>query len=150
MKKLATGIIEKLKSCVINKGYDQTLGFDFVETFSPVIKFATIRVILTLALSFYRPLKQIDIKNAFLNDILEEEVYIEQPRGFEDLCFPKYVYKLHKVIYGLKQAPRAWFDRLKSSFLQLGFVVSKADASCQNYILQCCIHRFKYEIVKTF
>lgn len=93
------------------KGFNQVAGFDFNETFSPVIKPTTIRVVLTVALSQGWTVRQLDINNAFLNGDLQEEVYMSQPEGFEDPKHPTHVCRLHKSLYGLKQAPRAWFEK---------------------------------------
>lgn len=87
VKKFSPIIINKLKSCVIAKGQDQIVGFDFVKTFNLVIKFATVSVILTLTLNFHQTLKQIDVNNAFLNDILDKKVYMEKPLIIEDSFF---------------------------------------------------------------
>jgi hypothetical protein len=94
---------------------------------SPVIKPATIRLILALAVHFDWPIRQLDISNAFLHGSLNEEVYMEQPRGFVSSHHPTFVCKLNKAIYGLKQAPRAWYTRLSNFLLDLGFIVSLVD-----------------------
>jgi hypothetical protein len=70
-----------------------------------------------------------DVKSAFLNGPLQEEVYVEQPLGFEDSKFPNHVYKLHKALYGLKQAPRAWYECLKDFLLKNGFEIGKANST---------------------
>jgi histone deacetylase 1/2 len=88
----------------------------------------TIRIILTLAVTFHWTVQQIDINNAFLNGLLQEEVYMTQPSGFES-SDKTLVCKLHKALYGLKQAPRAWYERLTHTLLQMGFVKSKCDPS---------------------
>lgn len=90
----------------------QVAGFDFNEMFSPVVKPTTIRVVLTLALTRDWCICQLDINNAFLNGVLQEEVYMVQPQGFVDEKNPELVCRLHKSLYGLKRAPRAWFDKL--------------------------------------
>ena len=93
-----------------------------------MIKPVTIRIILTLALSYGWKLFKLDVNNAFLNGTLEETILMKQPPGFE-VTDRSLVCKLNKAIYGLKQDPRQWFDRLKSTLLQLGFVGSKSDSS---------------------
>jgi hypothetical protein len=102
---------------------------DFHETFSLVIKPTTIRLVLSLAVHFNWVVHQLDISNAFLHGYLEEEVFMEQPKGLEDPTFPDHVCRLHKSIYGLKQAPRAWFMRLSQALLELGFSNSIMDTS---------------------
>nr|KYP47685.1 Retrovirus-related Pol polyprotein from transposon TNT 1-94 [Cajanus cajan]KYP47706.1 Retrovirus-related Pol polyprotein from transposon TNT 1-94 [Cajanus cajan] len=110
------------------KGFNQQFGFDYNETFSPVIKLVTVWLILTLALTHHWPHQQLDVNNTFLNGTLEEEVYMTQPPGFE-ATDKNLVCKLHKAIYGLKQATRAWFEKLKSTLLQFNFQASKCDPS---------------------
>lgn len=84
---------------------------------------------MSLAVSRGWSLRQIDIQNAFLHGHLNEDVYMKQPPGFDDLDHPTYLCKLGKSLYGLKQAPRAWFSCLSGKLLQLGFYASKADVS---------------------
>jgi histone deacetylase 1/2 len=114
---------------LVAKGFKQRYGIDYEDTFSPVVKAATIRLVLALAVSNGWSLRQLDVKNAFLHGVLKEEVYMKQPPGFVDSRFPHYICKLDKSLYGLKQAPRAWYSRLSSRLLALGFVPSKADTS---------------------
>jgi histone deacetylase 1/2 len=128
VKENADGTVNKYKARLVAKGFAQTTGFDFTETFSPVIKPVTIRIILTLAVTYKWPVQQIDINNAFLNGVLQEEVYMHQPAGFEN-SDKSLVCKLHKSLYGLKQAPRAWYDKLTQTLLSFGFVKSKCDPS---------------------
>ncbi|KAK9214397.1 hypothetical protein WN944_006389 [Citrus x changshan-huyou] len=110
-------------------GYTQVPGIDFNETFSPVIKPTTIRLVLALATSSKWLIKQLDVRNAFLHGQLKEIAYMEQPPGFTDQNLPDHVCLLHKSLYGLKQAPRAWFECLSLALLELGFTSYKADPS---------------------
>jgi histone deacetylase 1/2 len=128
IKENPDGTINKYKARLVAKGFLQSPGFDFTETFSPVIKPVTIRIILTLAVTYKWTVQQIDINNAFLNGWLQEEVYMTQPTGFESTD-KSLVCKLHKSLYGLKQAPRAWYERLTQALLKMGFVTSKCDPS---------------------
>lgn len=117
------------KSRLVANGYNQEFGRDYVETFSPVIKSTTLRLVLDVAISNSWPIKQLDVNNAFLQGTLNEEVYMEQPPGFVDADKPDHVWRLHKAVYGLKQAPRAWYIELRNFLLSLGFRNSLADTS---------------------
>jgi hypothetical protein len=101
---------------------------DYGDTFSPVVKPTTVQLVLALAAHFHWPLRQLDIKNAFLHGIIQEEVYMSQPLGFEDSLHPHHVCKLHKSLYGLKQAPRAWNDRFTQFLPSLGFATTYFDS----------------------
>ncbi|PNX71029.1 retrovirus-related Pol polyprotein from transposon TNT 1-94, partial [Trifolium pratense] len=128
VKENPDGIIQKYKARLVAKGFHQRAGTDFTETFSPVVKPVTVRTVLTIAVTNKWPIQQIDVNNAFLNGVLEEEVYMHQPPGFE-VQEKGLVCKLNKALYGLKQAPRAWFDRLKAALVAYGFKASKCDPS---------------------
>lgn len=93
------------------------------------MKLATVRLLLSLAVYKNWHLRQIDVNNVFLHGLLNEDVYIKQPPGFEDSKHPHHVCKLRKAIYGFKQSPRAWFSRLSDKLHHLGFTSSKADTS---------------------
>ncbi|RVW64339.1 Retrovirus-related Pol polyprotein from transposon RE1 [Vitis vinifera] len=111
VKYKADGRIDRYKARLVAKGFTQTYGIDFQETFAPVAKLNTIRVLLSLAANLDWNLHQLDVKNAFLNGDLEEEVYMEIPSGLKLSSSNDLVCKLQKSLYGLKQSPRAWFER---------------------------------------
>ena len=115
------GVITRNKARLVAKGYNQEEGIDYGETFSPVARLEAARLLLAFACMSGFKLFQMDVKSAFLNGIINEEVYVEQPLGFEDHQHPKHVYKLKKALYGLKQAPRQWYERLSNFLLSNGY-----------------------------
>jgi hypothetical protein len=129
IKRRTDGSIDRYKACLVARGFTQQEGIDYLETFSPVVKPATVRLVLTIAVSRGWFIHQLDVHNAFLNEILLKEVYMEQPPSFAHPTLPSHVCHLHKSIYGLKQAPRAWYTRLSDYFISLGFRASNADPS---------------------
>jgi hypothetical protein len=102
---------------------------DYDETFSPVVKPATVRRVLATAVSRAWPIQQLDVKNAFLHGTLSETVFCCQPTGFTDLAHPDLVCRLHKSLYGLKQAPWAWYTRFATYLTTMGFIEAKSDTS---------------------
>ena len=123
------GSLASHKARWVVRGFSQQHGLDYDETFSPVVKPATIRVILSLAVSRSWSIHQLDVKNAFLHGHLEETVYCQQPTGFVDPTAPDHVCLLQKSLYGLKQAPRAWYQRFANYIRTLGFVASVTNTS---------------------
>ena len=129
LKYKADGSIERQKSRLVAKGFKQEDGFDYDETFSSVIKITTVRILLSLAISQKWFIHQLDVSNAFLHGDLQELIFMEQPPGFVNTNLPHHVCQLKKSLYGLKQAPRAWFLKLSTYLLSLGFSASKTDTS---------------------
>ncbi|KAK8942719.1 hypothetical protein KSP39_PZI008773 [Platanthera zijinensis] len=121
------GVIVKNKARLVAKGYRQEEGIDFDQTFAPVARLEAIRMFLAYAVYQDFKVYQMDVKLAFLNGDLKEEVYVEQPSGFVDPLKPDYVYKLRKALYGLKQAPRAWYKTLSTFFIENKFSRGKID-----------------------
>jgi hypothetical protein len=100
---------------------------DFGETFAHVARLEAIRILLAFAASKGFKLYQMDEKSAFINSVIQEEVFVRQPPGFENPKYPNRVYKLSKDLYGLKQAPRAWYARLKTFLLDHEYVMRSVD-----------------------
>ncbi|GJX22303.1 ribonuclease H-like domain-containing protein [Tanacetum coccineum] len=123
------GSLSMYKARLVTNGRNQQYRVDYSDTFSPVVKPATIRTVLSLALARNWPVHQLDVKNAFLNGDLTETVYMYQPPGFVDSRFPHHVCRLQRSLYGLKQAPRAWFQRFAGYALRVGFTSSRCDSS---------------------
>ena len=121
------GTIEKYKTRLVAKDYTQKEGEDYFDTFSPVARMTTIRVLLSLDASHGLFVHQMDIKTAFLNGEFEEEIYMDQPDGFVANGQEGKVCKLLKSLYGLKQAPKQWHEKFDKTLTSAGFVVNEAD-----------------------
>ncbi|KAJ9548880.1 hypothetical protein OSB04_021423 [Centaurea solstitialis] len=120
-KKDENNLVIRNKARLVAKGFRQQEGIDYDETFAPVARIEAIRIFLAYAAHKNMMVYQMDVKCAFLNGVLHEEVYVEQPEGFVDPRFPDHVYALDKALYGLKQAPRAWYETLTIYLLGAGY-----------------------------
>jgi histone deacetylase 1/2 len=123
------GTLARYKARWVVRGFNQRHGIDFQETFTPVVKPATIRTVLAVAASKRWPTRQLDVSNAFLHGTLDEQVFCQQPSGFVDAARPHAVCLLNKSLYGLRQAPRAWFTRFANFVVKLGFQATRSDSS---------------------
>ncbi|RVW94843.1 Retrovirus-related Pol polyprotein from transposon TNT 1-94 [Vitis vinifera] len=128
------GQVDRLKACLVAKGYTQVYGSDYGDTFSPVAKIASVRLLLSMAAMCSWPLYQLDIKNAFLHGDLAEEVYMEQPPGFVAQGESGLVCRLRRSLYGLKQSPRAWFNRFSFVVQEFGMLRSSDQDGIQMQI----------------
>ncbi|KAI4297629.1 hypothetical protein L6164_037513 [Bauhinia variegata] len=123
------GSINKHKARLVVKGYSQIFGIDYSDTFAPVARHDTIRLLLTIVAQKGWQVFHMDVKSAFLNGFLQEEIYVEQPEGFVIKGQEDKVYLLKKALYGLKQAPRVWYNRINDNLLHLGFHKSLSEAT---------------------
>ncbi|GKF22118.1 putative ribonuclease H-like domain-containing protein, partial [Tanacetum coccineum] len=133
----ARGIVVRNKARLVAQGHRQEEGIDYDEVFAPVARIEAIRLFLAFASYMGFLVYQMDVKSAFLYGEIEEEVYVTQPKGFEDPYFPKHVYRVVKALYGLHQAPRAWYARLSAFLLQHNY---RRDANEKNLIQVLKIH----------
>jgi hypothetical protein len=115
------------KAYLIAQGFSQVESLDFGEIFTHVAHLEAIRILLAFAASKRFKLYQMDMKSAFQNGVIREEVFVRQPPSFENPKYPNRVYKLSKALYELKQAPRAWYTRLKTFVLEHGYVMGSID-----------------------
>lgn len=113
--------IVKYKARFVTRVFQHLHGVDYDETFAPVVKFSTLHMFLALVAAENLELHRMDVKIAFLNGELEEDIFMEQPEGFVDKQRPAFVCKLLKALYGLKQVPRQWFARINAFLVNLGF-----------------------------
>jgi len=115
------GEVDKYKARLVAKGYSQQYGVDYAEIFAPVARLDTIRMVLSFAAQQRWLIYQLDVKSAFLHGKVNEEVFVDQPPGYEQKGEETKVYQLKKALYGLKQAPRAWYSCIESYFSKEGF-----------------------------
>jgi len=121
------GIIVRNKARLMDNDYNQEEGIDYDETYAPVARIEVVRLLLAYACLSGFKLFQMDVKSAFLNGFINEEVYVTQPPGFEDHKLLGHVYKLKKAFYGLKQAPRQWYERLSNFLLSKNYQRGQVD-----------------------
>jgi hypothetical protein len=138
-------VVTRNKARLVEKGYAQVAGLDFEETFAPIARLESIRILLAYAAHHLFTLFQMDVKSAFLNGPIKEEVYVEQPPSFKDDRYPDHIYRFSKVLYGLKQAPRAWYECLRDFLISNAFKVGKADPTlftktCNGDLFVCQIY----------
>jgi len=125
IKTKSDGSLERYKARLVARGFQQTQGRDYDETFAPVAHMTTVRTMIAVAASCSWIISQMDVKNSFLHSDLHEEVYMQPPPGVD--APPGYVCRLRRALYGLKQAPRAWFERFVSVIMAAGFAPSSHD-----------------------
>ena len=137
IKRKTDGAIERYKARLVAKGFHQQERVDFSETFSLVIKHATIRLVIFIVVTYKWPIKQLDVQNAFLHGDLHKNMFMIQPQGYVHPQYPNHVCKLHKSLYGLRQAPRSWFSKLSTKLLSLGSVKVRQIhlSSCYNKLI---------------
>jgi hypothetical protein len=138
-------VVTRNKARLVAKGYAQVAGLDFEETFALLARLESIQILLAYAAHHSFKLFQMDVKSAFLNGPIKEEVYVEQPPGFEDDRYTDHVYKLSKALYGLKQTLRAWYECLRDFLITNAFKVGKADPTlftktCNGDLFVCQIY----------
>ncbi|GJY38414.1 retrovirus-related pol polyprotein from transposon TNT 1-94, partial [Tanacetum coccineum] len=121
------GVVSRYKARLVAQGYNQKEGIYFDETYAPVARLESIRILLAYACAHDFKLYQTDVKSAFLNGFINEEVYVAQPPRFIDFEKPNHVFKLKKALYGLKQAPKGWYDRLKAFLLDHSYIMGLVD-----------------------
>eukprot|EP00253_Pinus_taeda_P031167 PITA_31167 len=136
VKQAADGSVEKYKSRFVARGFSQIVGINYEETFAPVTRYSSIRTILALLAQMGCHIHHMYVKIVFLNEVIEEEVYIEQPEGFEIFNNESHVCRLKRALYGLKQAPRAWYTWIDSYFTGLGFSKSEANPNLYQIVVE--------------
>jgi hypothetical protein len=134
IKHCVDGSVDKFKARFVAKGFSHKEGIDFSKTFAPVARYSSIRVMISIAVELGWQIHQTNVKIVFLNGVIEEEIYIEQPEGFEVHSRASHVCRLRKALYGLKQAPHVWYSKIDSYLLGMGFTKSEANSNLY-YIL---------------
>ena len=121
------GTIDKYKARLVAKGYRQKEGLDYFDTYSPVSRITSIRMLIAIASLYNMDIHQMDVKTAFLNGELDEEIYMEQPEGFVVEGQENKVCRLVKSLYGLKQVPKQWHEKFDHTMLSHGFKINECD-----------------------
>ncbi|KAI9165093.1 hypothetical protein LWI28_007524 [Acer negundo] len=121
------GNIMRNKARLVTQWYSQIEGIDFKETFAPIVRLKSIRLLFSISYVHKFKLHQIDVKSAFLDGFLQKEVFVEQPKVFVDANHPNHVYRLNKALYGLKQSPRAWYERLTTFLVDNDYTRGSVD-----------------------
>jgi hypothetical protein len=127
VKHATDGSMEKYKSHFMAKGFSQREGVDYEDIFPPVARYSSIREVISLATKKGWRVHQMDVNTAFLNGVVEEEVYVEKLKGFEVGSRETHVCRLRRALYGIKQAPQAWYSRIDNYLREMGFQWSEAD-----------------------
>jgi hypothetical protein len=130
------GTIERYKARLVAKGYTQKEGEDFFDTYSPVARLTTIRTLIAVVASYSLIIHQIDVKTAFLNGELDEEIYMDQLEGFITDGQENKVCRLIKSLYGLKQAPKQWHEKFDNTLTAAGFAVNESDTCSTEHLLR--------------
>lgn len=121
------GIGLRYKARLVARGFQQRHGIDYHDTFAPVVKWETIRLVIAIATHPHWQILHLDVQTAFLNNTLQEEVYVTQPQGFIFPGSQHLVCRLHRALYGLRQSPRAWYSRMENFLLSLNLQKSSSD-----------------------
>ena len=122
LKRSSDGSVERYKARLVAKGFNQAYLIDYDETFTPVVKWASIRILLALGACFDWEIHHMDVKTAFLNGDLEHSIYMEPPVGSAEFGSHDILWKLQRSLYGLKQSSRAWYQKARDEFLKLDFI----------------------------
>ncbi|GKD67469.1 retrovirus-related pol polyprotein from transposon TNT 1-94 [Tanacetum coccineum] len=133
----AENIAIRNKSCLVAKGYDQEEGINFEESFAPVARLEVVRIFMAYAAHKNFTIYQMDVKTAFLNSPMKEEVFVRQPDGFVDLDFPNHVYRLKKALYGLKQALRAWTEYQLADLFIIALPKERFEYLVHRIVMRC-------------
>jgi hypothetical protein len=121
------GAPPRLKARLVARGFEQRFGIDFKETFAPVVKWSTICALTAYAAQLNHEIHHLDVKTAFLYGLIKEEVFMQQPQGYEIPGQPPLVCQLNRALYGLRQSPRMWYERINTFLLSLGMTRSSCD-----------------------